>query len=651
MSNFSINFKITLLFFLLCFSKGFAIEETDTVKTHFYSLKSIDKVFFYDKLSPNDKIVYKDFFNQNLPKLIFDEKIRSNKKKSIKLKFSLAEVYNIKENDIKAIELLKEIQNDKEYKLSEPEYMNLLVGFQKSYLNLHLYSNVFKINSEISTLRKKGAYFPLWSYNIKSNLYARLFLYDKAIKQLKSEIQELLKNPKRDSLIVPSAYNDLGYYYSVNNEIDSAFHYFNLSLKSSEIALKKTNLDSYTRLVSAVKGNLGFLYVKLNDYKTAMPLLKQDIIIGLKNSDNLNSTIKSILLLSECYSHFKNYSEAEKVMKNVEGLLQKDIDITVKVHYYKTKAELLKSLNKTEEAYTYYKKAFRLNDSVNIEKQRLLLAGNEILYHLEEKDNLIEQQQLDLNKKQESLLMLFIFGLVIILLTGFLYLINSRKKQKEIQKMIDEISEKNITIKESLAEKEILLKEIHHRVKNNLQIISGILELQNINVSDHTTKIILQEGQARIQSIALIHKTLYQSENFSTVTFQNYLEELTNAIQNTYRKNNLIIETHINAHGIELGLNTSIQLSLIVNEIMTNAFKHAFVGKKTGCINVSFIKDNEDYKLTIQDNGNGLPKDFDPTKLHSIGFDLIQGLTMQLEGTFDWKSENGVTITINFKDK
>jgi len=329
--------------------------------------------------------------------------------------------------------------------------------------------------------------------------------------------------------------------------------------------------------------------------------------------------------------------------------LPNDVDPMVKVSYYKTKAALFKSLNKTKEGYDLYEKALVLSDSINSTKQRLLLTGNEILYQLEEKDNLIEQQQLDINKKQQNLLLTLLFGLATILLTGFLYLVNSRKKQREIQKMNVEISAKNKTIKESLAEKEMLLKEIHHRVKNNLQIISGILELQNVNVSDENAKIILKEGQARIQSIALIHKTLYQSENFSTVSFQNYLTELINAIQNTYR-NNLKIETVINSNEIELGINTAIPLSLIINEIITNCYKHAFIGKEKGKITINFTKDQEFYKLTIEDNGNGLPADFNPKNIHSIGFDLIQGLTKQLAGTFDWHSQNGTTIIITFKD-
>ncbi len=213
-----------------------------------------------------------------------------------------------------------------------------------------------------------------------------------------------------------------------------------------------------------------------------------------------------------------------------------------------------------------------------------------------------------------------------------------------------EISAKNATIKESLSEKEMLLKEIHHRVKNNLQIISGILELQNLNVNDETAKIILKEGQARIQSIALIHKTLYQSKNFSKVPFQNYLTELLQAIQATYGNNQSKIEVNINANNIELGINTAIPLSLIINEIVTNCFKHAFIGKENGNITIELSKQSDYFQLIVADDGNGLPADFNINRLHSVGFDLIKGLSKQLEGNFNFESENGTKITIHFKE-
>lgn len=641
------NIYSLLLFFQFYIGNA---QTADKIKAAYQTKSAIEKVTFYEKLNLNQKRAYRDFFFLNFPKLSSDEQIKSNKKVLIRYKFALAEVYNIKEDELKSIEVLKEIQNDKEYRLSESEYMNVLVGLQKSYLNLNLYSNVFKINTEITLLRKRGASFPLWSYNIKSNLYARLFLYDKAIPQLKSEIADMLKNPRRDSLIVPSAYNDLGFYYAMNNQIDSAYQYYNLALQKSETAIKETDFDTYTRLTGVVKGNLAVLKIRQNDYKNAVSLLEEDVVIGIKNNDNNNGTVRSLILLSECNIHLKNYTEAQKNIVQIEQLLSKGVSPETKVGYYKAKAEVLKFQNKKDEAYIFYEKAFRLSDSINTVKQRLLLAGNDILYQLEQKDNVIEKQQSDIDRKEKGILYIVAIALGVILITTLFYLRNSRKKRKEIEQKNNLISAKNDTIKDSLAEKEMLLKEIHHRVKNNLQIISGILELQNLNISDENAKIILKEGQARIQSIALIHKTLYQSENFSKVPFQSYLTELVQAIQNTYRNEQIKIDTIINANEMELNINTAIPLSLIINEIVTNCFKHAFIGRNNGTVTLTLSKEDAKYKLTIHDNGNGLPIDFNPKKLHSIGFDLIQGLSKQLEGTFDWRTENGTTITITFKD-
>ncbi|ESU27586.1 hypothetical protein FSS13T_08510 [Flavobacterium saliperosum S13] len=641
------NILCCILFFQLHIGNG---QTADKIKAAYQTKNAIEKIDFYEKLNLNQKRAYRDFFWQHFPKLASEEQIKSDKKTQIRYKFALAEVYNIKEDELKSIEVLKEIQNDKDYRLSDSENMNVLVGLQKSYLNLNLYSTVFKINSEIAQLRKKGASFPLWSYNIKSNLYARLFLYDKAIPQLKSEIADLLKNPERDSLIVPSAYNDLGFYYAMNNRIDSAYQYYNIALRKAEKALKSTDFETYERLSGVVKGNIAVLKIRQNDYKNAVSLLEEDAAIGIKNNDNNSGTIKSLILLTECNIHLKNYDEAQNNINQIEQLLSKGISPETKVGYYKAKAELLKFQNKKDEAYANYEKAFRLSDSINSVKQRLLLAGNDILYQLEQKDNVIEKQQSDIDTKEKGILYIVAIALVVILMTTLFYLRNSRKKRKEIEQKNNLISAKNETIKESLAEKEMLLKEIHHRVKNNLQIISGILELQNFNITDENAKIILKEGQARIQSIALIHKTLYQSENFSKVPFQNYLTELVQAIQDTYRNAQMKIETVINANDIELSINTAIPLSLIINEIITNCYKHAFIGRNNGTINIHLTKEDTTYKLVIQDNGNGLPDDFNPKKLHSVGFDLIQGLSKQLEGTFDWKTENGTAITITFKD-
>ncbi|ESU26707.1 hypothetical protein FLJC2902T_26820 [Flavobacterium limnosediminis JC2902] len=642
--------NIICCLFLFQFFIGNA-QTTDKIKEIYTSKKGIDKIRFYESLTHRQKIDNREFFYQNLPKLKSDEQINTHINSSMRLKFVLADVYFIKEDYLKSIVVLKEIQNNKDYKLSDSKRMSVLVRLQKAYLNLNLFSNVFKINSEISLLRKKGVDYDLWTYSIKSSLYARLHLYDKAILQLKSEINEILKNPKRDSLIVPSAYNSLGYYYSMNNQIDSAYHYYNLSLQKAETGLKKNDWESFNALYGLVKGNIGVLKMKQGDYKSAVPLLMEDISIGIKIKDNNSNDgiVKTIVYLTTCNIKLKNYTEAKKNIELAEQLMSKGISDETRVFYYRTKAELLKVQNKKDEAHIYYEKAFNLSDSINSKTQRLLLAGNEILYQLEEKDHLIEKQQSDINAKEKVTLYIIATALGIILVTTLLYLSNSRKKQKEIQHKNDEISAKNETIKESLAEKEMLLKEIHHRVKNNLQIISGLMELQNLNISDENAKIILKEGQSRIQSIALIHKTLYQSENFSKVPFQNYLSELIQAIQTAYN-NNQKISIDVEANEIELGINTAIPLSLILNEIITNCFRHAFKNRESGNITINLTKENDIYRLIVKDNGIGLPADFDPKKLQSIGFDLILGLTRQLEGNCEWKNDNGANIIITFKD-
>ncbi len=630
---------------------GFS-QSGNKIKTEYTSKKGFDKVILYENLNLNQKRSYRDFFYTNFPRLTTNEEILSNKKNQIRYKFSLAEVYNIKEEELKSIEILKEIQNDKDYQLSQTELMNVLVSLQKSYLNLNLYSNVFKINSEIAILRKKGADFPLWSYNFKSNLYARLKLYDKAIPQLKSEIKDLFKNPKRDSLIVPSAYNDLGFYYSMNKNIDSAYYYYNLSLKKAEQSIKAKDFETYERLKGVIKGNIAVLKIMKNDFQSAIPLLEEDASIGLKNNDDLNGTIRSLLLLAECYAKIEKYSKAQETISQVEYLLKSDASPQIEVSYFQTKAELLNKLNRNEEAYYFYQKAFKLEDSLNIETQKLLLAGNDILYQMEEKDNLIEKQQANINATQKRILSILTLSLCIILVTTLIYLYNSKKKRKEIEQKNAVISAKNITINESLAEKELLLKEIHHRVKNNLQIISGILSLQNNSISDEKAKQILVDGQDRIQTIALLHKTMYQNENFNMVSFKTYINELVTYIKQANITGNKNITINQKIEDIQFNIDTAIPLSLIINEIITNCYKHAFENKKEGIISISIKKQMTGfYELIIEDNGNGLPENFNSFEnSKSVGFDLIRGLCQQIDGEIEITSKNGTKINIQFKE-
>ena len=182
-----------------------------------------------------------------------------------------------------------------------------------------------------------------------------------------------------------------------------------------------------------------------------------------------------------------------------------------------------------------------------------------------------------------------------------------------------------------------------------MQVISGLLELQNIAVSDESVKQALKEGQNRVQSVALIHKMMYQSESVSKVNMEKYFEELLQVLNISYAISGKKITTKINATNIDLDVTLAVPLSLIVNEAVCNAYKHAFVNMDEGEILVSIKRDvDKTYRLTVKDNGIGLPKDFNITNLKSIGFDLIKGLTRQLKGHLEVNTNNDTEITISF---
>jgi len=211
-----------------------------------------------------------------------------------------------------------------------------------------------------------------------------------------------------------------------------------------------------------------------------------------------------------------------------------------------------------------------------------------------------------------------------------------------IQTVIHDITErkqKEQVIKDSLNEKETLLKEIHHRVKNNLAVISGLLELQAMNAQDEATLNTLRDSQHRIHSIAMIHEKLYQSEALSDIGFDAYLKELIQSISQTYTAENRKIDITFDLEPASLSLEKAIPCSLIVNEVIVNCFKHAFDSDSKGQIKVSSKVDDPELSIHIRDNGKGLPEDFDIDSQQSLGMTLIQTLAQQLEGKANFYSD------------
>lgn len=224
---------------------------------------------------------------------------------------------------------------------------------------------------------------------------------------------------------------------------------------------------------------------------------------------------------------------------------------------------------------------------------------------------------------------------------------------REISGIGNDITEKKIAeekLRQSLQEKEVLLKEVHHRVKNNLQVISSILNLQSSYVKDQGTLNILKESQNRIKSMAFIHESLYQTKDFSSINFSEYVVNLSHNLIQSYSNFENEIKLSLDIQNVFLNLDLAIPCGLIINEIISNALKYAFVDKRHDCeVSVKMTLDKEDLVLVVADNGVGLPKEIDYRNTQSLGLQLVVTLTDQLNGTIKMDSENGTKYTIIFK--
>lgn len=207
-------------------------------------------------------------------------------------------------------------------------------------------------------------------------------------------------------------------------------------------------------------------------------------------------------------------------------------------------------------------------------------------------------------------------------------------------------------VKKSLKEKEVLLAEIHHRVKNNLAVITGLLELQSYKTESKDATDALKASQMRVNSIALIHEKLYQNENLSEISFDTYLRELTDVVVASLQTETMDISISINSDPVKLTIGQAIPCGLILNELITNAYKHAFKNQDKGNIQIDIINDEGNITLMVKDNGVGISEEISLENPDSLGVQLIRTLSIQLEGDAEFShSETGTEFTLQFELK
>jgi two-component sensor histidine kinase len=452
---------------------------------------------------------------------------------------------------------------------------------------------------------------------------------------------------------IGNCYNNIGNLYKKMGNLDSSKFYFFKSLKY------RTKKDSIQK--SYAYHNIANLYIQLNQLDSALLFIDKSIKIKyhFKNKYDINSdyvTIGEILSLKKDYINSNYYLNL--VLKSEKSIITLiEAERIISSNYYN-----LKDYKNSSKHYHLY---FELSDSLNQLNQASDIENKLIEYELV-RDSL-ENQQLYLKKEisdieHENLKLLEEYNqtklkytliiLTIIIITGILLFISFRRRLKEEKQHKEKLEVQNEELKRTLIsneEKEVLLKEIHHRVKNNLQIINSLIRLQSHYMTPNNYLTKLNETENRIRSMALVHEKLYQSKELSKLNVSTYIKELVSNIYESY-ETGVPIEFQYEISELKYSIDTLIPIGLIINEIVSNSLKYAFQGKESGQIYIKFCDKCYDKKtvLIIKDNGIGADLQFEDLSSDSLGMELIESLTEQLDGTFELDTEFGFSYFFSF---
>ncbi len=593
------------------FAKGFFLHrlKTDIDTTRL----CYEKALLFAKKSNADMLIailyarYAKFLviqEENTKALVFsDSAIVASKK--VKYNYATFEGYFTKsranialghyDRALQNIFKAQEFASNSRDSMSATQRLSAVYYYTKDYNKAEIY-NKKVIDFFLLQKRKRDSASALqWMGNL-SDLYDQMNLQSKRKQQLDKNLKfsEYVPHEKYIRANILKQLTD--YHIEVSKDLDSSAYY--LAIIDKE--LPEINELGFLANVNDTRGALSF---KKGHYQNAVTFYKK------------------------AYDFYKKANHLQKI---------RDISFILSTS--------LEKANNSEEALYYYKEFHKANDSINdkdkIEKFKEIELNNQ--YEKEKfETELAHQKDITQEKEARNWLIFGMFGILAI--SGFLIFSYTRKK-----KQAKKLEEKNKIINQQLDEKQLLLKEIHHRVKNNFQIIASLLELQSKGIEDEKALELAKEGKNRVKSMALIHQRLYQNEDL-LIELDDYIRMLVDDISKTYGKDATTKVTY-NVPNYKFDIDTAIPLGLIINELITNAYKYGFTSSEQ-LLNVSINKvSKEEYVLEVKDNGVGLPEGFNFEKAKSLGLRLVRQLSKQLHGKTVYSNENGCSFKISFKD-
>ncbi|MEQ9186862.1 MAG: tetratricopeptide repeat protein, partial [Cryomorphaceae bacterium] len=518
------------------------------------------------------------------------------------------------------------------------------------------------------------------SHNNKGAVYTQQGEYSMAIEAYLNSIR--LLEDLEDKEGVGKSYNNIGLVYYLQGNYPQAKDYYNRALDILR-PLKKQDV------ISDIMNNMGIIAYEEGKYDESLKYHFESLD-GRQGTGNQRGIASSYTNIGDVYAQTKEVAKALEFQKkaleiqqelgdkkgmlsslqgiakvqsltgNTDDALQYMEEVIKISSEIGAKKELRDAYNEISEIYTRngdFKKALtykhryaELKDTLFSEQTKEIATNMEAKFENENKtkeieilkrENEIQDLQLARNR---ILIISFTIGLVLALISVVLYARTNRERKKALELL----QRQNQSIKKQKEEKEVLLKEIHHRVKNNLQVINSLIRLQCAYTDDQEALDLFDECQNRIISMALIHEKMYEAHDLSNINIKEYIKELAENLLRSYRLNqriNLDIDVQLET----MTLDTLIPLGLLLNELISNSLKHAFVDKEEGTINVVMRRNEAGlFELEVGDDGVGLPDDFSFTNAHTLGMELVVTLTSQLDGKVDRIEKPGTHFRIEF---
>ncbi|MEN9701249.1 MAG: hypothetical protein RIR55_564 [Bacteroidota bacterium] len=565
---------------------------------------------------------------------------------AFELSIPLSFIYHSETKFSKGIPILQDILKHKE-KLDKETYKNILIKIEEEYRAANEIADAITIRKERITNNFINNY---WE------IYKDCGLFEAA----KKDLLQFVPIPEKNSFKRLQYYFLLGDLYSSMKAYDSA---------------KAAYLSGYHETLDCIKYNetakifikeklsywetsfIGFITkcnIEKGNYDNATTNLKKDINNSIDNPDN---KIEKMIVLTKCFLHFKQFTEAKKYLDSAKNLLSEKMSKPLSLDLLLNYSEYFNAINDNDSSLFYYKKYNNYKDTLynKIQKNQsiLLLVQLEVSNRRNEliKSNQSLQNSNKENIQQRTALLILLFFLIIsVTITTAIYLNNiaNKKSKNQIEAQNILINAHSLKMESQFNHNETLLKELHHRVKNNLQVMYSLLNLQKRRNKDKDIIETLSSIQNRIQTMALVHQNLYVSGDFELVEILNYIKTLANHLESIYKidKQHIKVEIEIDEN-LKLPIETVVAIGLIVNEAVSNSFKYAFKqNKDDGMLKIKIININNEIEVTISDNGDGIQQK--NNKENSLGMKLIDLMCLQLKASHTIEHFNGITHLIKF---